>query len=306
MLSSFGTTPEYTMNTTSEQQALFDTGAGSQQTSAAARTEGSRMRLTGEPRDIEEAPTPAGSPRGVMGGGYPKAVVMLRPVANASPLGLAAWASAAFVFGSWLAEWYGTDDTALTIWPFLLTFGGLGQLAAGMWSFHARDTFGTLFHTIWGAFWSALAIYYASIGTFTTTAPPAGTRWGHLQNFAIWQIPIACVTLMCAMVAIRRDLWQVATYFLMSIGSILIVIGWFATSRRVIKAGAYFWLFSALASLYRVCAYLFEDVARINMPVFKIRRLQANRPNAEMPANDLGGNGWDTGMRECGVVRGEW
>ncbi|KAJ3052632.1 hypothetical protein HK097_005943 [Rhizophlyctis rosea] len=241
------------------------------------------------------------------GSDFPRSTVFLRPIANPNALGLAAWGSAAFVLSSYLAEWYGTDATAVSIWPFLLTFGGLGQLAAGMWSFNARDTFATVFHSIWGAFWFALGLYYAILTTGLVPLPTGGTRWGHLQNFAIWQVPLACMTAICSLAAYRRDMAQLVTYLFITVGSILIIIGWFTTTERIIKSAAYFWIFAALGAYYRVFVYLAEEAMhfRKELPVYRIRGVDA-RPPVAAAANEWGGHGWNAGMREPGVVRGDW
>jgi len=243
----------------------------------------------------------------------PPTYVFLKPIAHPSALGLAAYASASFVFSAYLAEWYGNDATAMAIWPFLLTFGGIGQLAAGMWSFHARDTLNSVLHTTWGAFWAALAIYYALIATQTGAAnqtgaqggqrfiPDEGTRWGHLQNFAIWQIPLAAITSICMCAALRRDKYSAIIYGLMAIGSALSVVGWFTTTTSVLKIAAYFWLASSLASLGRVFDKLVGESARKDhvLPLYN----RKNRNNADDGYNS---RGWDSAYREPGVVQGEW
>lgn len=237
----------------------------------------------------------------------PPTYVFLKPIAHPSALGLAAYASASFVFSAYLAEWYGTDATATVIWPFLLTFGGIGQLAAGMWSFHARDTLNSVLHTTWGAFWAALAIYYALVATQQGTAtaqgsqnfiPDEGTRWGHLQNFAIWQVPLAAITSICMCAALRRDKLASIIYALMAVGSALSVIGWFTTTTSVLKIAAYFWLASSLASLVRVFDKLVGESAK------KDHVLPLYRKNRNTGDNTY--RGWDSAYREPGVVQGEW
>jgi hypothetical protein len=239
----------------------------------------------------------------------PPTYVFLKPIAHPSALGLAAYASASFVFSAYLAEWYGNDATATVIWPFLLTFGGIGQLAAGMWSFHARDTLNSVFHTTWGAFWAALAIYYSMIASQTGSAtaqggqgfiPDEGTRWGHLQNFAIWQVPLAAITSICMLAAIRRDKYAAIIYGLIAVGSALSVIGWFTTTTSVLKIAAYFWLASSLASLVRVFDKLVGESARKDhvLPLY-------NRKGRNDADNDHA-RGWDSAYREPGVVQGEW
>jgi succinate-acetate transporter protein len=230
---------------------------------------------------------------------FPPTTIFLKPIAHPAALGMAAYASAQFVFSAYLAEWYGQDATAQAIWPFLLTFGGLGQIAAGMWSFHARDTLHSVFHTTWGAFWAALAIYYATYTAETGLAPNGGVRWGHLQNFAIWQIPVAAITALCAISVFKREGASTGNLLLITIGSILAVIGWFSPSIAVVKIGAYFWLASSALSLARLLEYLLAESTRKDtvLPLYR-KRNQGNNEGAR--------TGWNTGYREPGVVQGEW
>ena len=39
-----------------------------------------------------------------------------------------------------------------------MTFGGIAQFAAGMWSYRARDVVATLAHGMWGSFWLAFGL----------------------------------------------------------------------------------------------------------------------------------------------------
>ncbi|KAJ3039730.1 hypothetical protein HDV00_011962 [Rhizophlyctis rosea] len=279
-------------------------------------THGSHATIPGTQGDHD---TPAGYRTGdpITGPGYkggypgenssfPPTTIFLKPIAHPAALGLAAYASAQFVFSAYLAEWYGQDATAQAIWPFLLTFGGLGQIAAGMWSFQARDTLNSVFHTTWGAFWAALAIYYATYtfdnntGNNTSNVVPyGGVRWGHLQNFAAWQIPIAAITALCAISALKRDGASTGNLLLITVGSILAVIGWFSPSIAVVKIGAYFWLASSALSLARLLEYLLAESTRKDtvLPLYR-KRNQGNNEGAR--------TGWNTGYREPGVVQGEW
>jgi succinate-acetate transporter protein len=236
----------------------------------------------------------------------PPTRIFLKPIAHPTALGLAAYGSASFVFAAYLAEWYGKDTTATVIWPFLLTFGGIGQFAAGMWSFHARDTLNSVLHSAWGAFWAALALYYAMIASTNNggaTAngqnyiPDEGTRWGHLQNLAIWQIPLTVITSIAMCAALRRDKLSSLTYALIAAGSALSVIGWFTTTTAIVKIAAYFWLASSLLSFARVFDKLVGESARHDHVLPMYRRNK--NPEGFTP-------GWNPAYKEPGVVQGEW
>ena len=60
--------------------------------------------------------------------GRPEARIVLQPVAAPSVLGYFALASALIVYGSWFAGGWGTEKDASSFFPFLLLFGGVGQL----------------------------------------------------------------------------------------------------------------------------------------------------------------------------------
>ncbi|KAJ3267438.1 hypothetical protein HK104_005890, partial [Borealophlyctis nickersoniae] len=189
----------------------------------------------------------------------PTQVVSLRPIASPQALGLAAYASASFVFAAYLAEWYGNPGTGPQFWPFILTFGGLGQFAAGMWSFRSRDTLSTVIHTMWGSFWLSLGLFYIFVGI---SAIPQMERWDHIEPWAIWQAPLLAFTWAACIASLFRD-WTLMTILgLMSTGSTLTLIGWFAPSKAVVKIGAYVWLLSSLLSLLRVFVHLRDEEAR--------------------------------------------
>ncbi|KAJ3045745.1 hypothetical protein HDV00_007871 [Rhizophlyctis rosea] len=194
--------------------------------------------------------------------GFPRTSIFLQPIAAPQGLGMAAWSATAFVFGAWLAEWYGTDATALSIFPFFI-LGGICQFAAGMWSFRSRDTLASVVHTMWASFWIAIGIYYATRPATVRILPnqpnTQPTRWTDLQNFAIWMVPIAAFTWIAAMASLLRDLSLTLILSTMATGSTLTLIGWFAPSTTVVKIGAYFWLFGSLLQLFRVFVFFIHE-----------------------------------------------
>jgi hypothetical protein len=68
----------------------------------------------------------------------PDARIMLQPLAAPSILGYFALGSALIIWGPWFATAWGTEKDYAAFFPFLLLFGGFGQLAAALWSYRAR------------------------------------------------------------------------------------------------------------------------------------------------------------------------
>ncbi len=100
-------------------------------------------------------------------------------VADASPLGLAAFAVTTFTLGSALAGWQGivggggtpsTTAFVATI-PLLIIFGGIAQFVASMWSFRKGSTFWATFLGVFGSLYATLGL---SILLSGTTGIPVG------------------------------------------------------------------------------------------------------------------------------------
>jgi hypothetical protein len=115
----------------------------------------------------------------------PEARVMLQPVAAPSILGYFALASALIIYGSWLAGWWGTEKDTGAFFPFLLFFGGFGQLAAALWGYRARAAVAAALH-----------------GTHTISVPPRGDEW---QSLGEWSIYMAIITWTTAFAALARS-----------------------------------------------------------------------------------------------------
>lgn len=86
--------------------------------------------------------------------------IFLKPIAPPAALGLAGFAGSTFIAASWIADWWGTNASPTTFFPFVGVFGGLAQFIAGLYGFAARDTLVTVVNTMWGSFWIALGILW--------------------------------------------------------------------------------------------------------------------------------------------------
>ncbi|KAJ3009660.1 hypothetical protein HKX48_007813 [Thoreauomyces humboldtii] len=227
--------------------------------------------------------------------GGPFARINLTPIAAPSALGLAAFASSTFIVATWLASWYGNELTPFALWPFLLTFGGFGQFAAGMWSFNSRDTLATVFHTMWGAFWIAVSL---SLAVIHPDAAVGGivNRYAYNDAWAIWMVPLAILTYVLTAAATFRDLIWASSLFTLATGSLLGVLGWFISETAILKLMGYFWIVSSALATYRVALYVLHEAnpKREVLPRFAHSRHHA--------AQD---KGYASGFHEPGVVAGD-
>jgi uncharacterized protein len=191
--------------------------------------------------------------------------VFLQPIAAPSILGLFGLATATLMIGAWMAGWYGTAVTPLTLSPFLLTAGGLAQFLAGMWSYRARDGLATAVHGMWGAFWLGFGLLYllVAMGAFPgLLAPVIGTA---SPPFAFWFIALCVITAVCALAAMAENMGMVAVLGLLSLASAFAAAGWFAGATWPIRVAGWCFVLSAVAALYTACAMLLEGGFRRTM-----------------------------------------
>jgi|SRR5579884_219639 len=132
----------------------------------------------------------------------PEARIMLQPLAAPSVLGYFALGSALIIYGTWFAAGWGTEKDPSAFFPFLLFFGGFGQLAAALWSYRARSAAAAALHGSWGAFWLGLALIYLLVTTHTVTAPARGLEWPSLGQ---WMIYMAVISWTTAFAALARS-----------------------------------------------------------------------------------------------------
>lgn len=217
--------------------------------------------------------------------------IHLTPIAPPSALGLASYASSTFIVGTWLASWYGNEVTPLIIWPFILTFGGLGQFASGMWAFKARDTLGSVFHTMWGSAWLAMGLFLAYAGAQES----AVNRYAYNDAWAIWMVPLSVLTYVLTAAAVYRDMVWAGITFTLATGSLLGVLGWFIHEPAVLKLTGYFWIVSSAMATYRVALYVLHE-ARPDRDI--LPRFQHNRYREHC------GKGYHHGYNEPGVLAG--
>jgi succinate-acetate transporter protein len=194
----------------------------------------------------------------------PGVSIFLRPYAAPSALGFASFFCSCFTLATWYAAWYGGIATPVGIAPFVMMMG-IAQIFAALWCYPARDTTGTVFHGTWGSLFLSWGVLHVMI-TQGFIAPLL-FRWGASDEYAMWLVTCAAITGAICLVTLPRDILISSVAAFMFIGSVLIFAGHFETdseddssSRRLVKAGGYFWIFASVVALLRSAIYLLPPV----------------------------------------------
>ena len=170
------------------------------------------------------------------------------PLANAGPLGLSAFAITTFLLSLVNAGLLATGAEPV-VFGMALMVGGLAQVLAGMWEFHAGNTFaGTAFvayGTFWLSFWALVQFYVADI--------PAADVGSALGVYLIaWGIFTA--GLFVASFKTTRELNVVLGLLLLTF--VALGVGELATSTGLTRAGGYLGLLTAAGAAYLALAEL--------------------------------------------------
>ena len=194
--------------------------------------------------------------------------ISLQPVAPPSILGLYGLAAATFIVAANLAGWYGNSTTTpLVLFPLALTFGGIAQLLAGMWSYRARDGLATAVHGTWGSFWIAYGIYQLLIAL---TVLPGLADPGAASAFGFWFVVLAAITWVGAVGAVAESGGLAGVLVLLAAGSTLLAVGLLAGVATVQVIGAYLLIISAILAWYTASAMLLNHTfKRAVLPVGK-------------------------------------
>ncbi|HEY8478655.1 MAG TPA: GPR1/FUN34/YaaH family transporter [Spirillospora sp.] len=205
--------------------------------------------------------------------------VVLSPIAAPSILGLFGLAASFMMVGAWQADWYGNALTPLILWPFVLTFGGIAQFVAAIWSYRARDGVATAMHGAWGAFWLAFGLLFLliSIGAFPTVLTPV--IGAENPGFAFWWVGLAVITGLGAIAALGQNLGMTAVLATLAVGAGFSAAGWFAPSEWSLNLGGWLFVVSAVLALYTAAAMMFEATfGRTILPLGKVRAPAENVP----------------------------
>lgn len=90
----------------------------------------------------------------------PQVRIFLQPIAPPAALGLAGFAGSTWITATFIARWWGSEESPTIFFPFVAFWGGLGQFIAGLFGYAARDTLITVIHVLWGSFWMSIGLLY--------------------------------------------------------------------------------------------------------------------------------------------------
>ena len=169
---------------------------------------------------------------------------MLQPLAAPSILGYFALGSALIIWGPWFAMGWGVEKDYGAFFPFLLLFGGFGQLAAALWSYRARAAASAALHGSWAAFFLGLALIYLLATVKTITIPLRGDGW---QSLGQWMIYMAVISFTTACAALAHSVPGFVAQATHGAGATLGAIGLLAGSSGVQQVAG--WVFCAAGAL---------------------------------------------------------
>ncbi|PZH04844.1 hypothetical protein C1I97_19135 [Streptomyces sp. NTH33] len=191
--------------------------------------------------------------------------VVLTPIAAPSILGLFGFASSTFMVASNLAEWWGDRLVSpVVLAPLVIFFGGLAQLAAGMWAYRARDAVATAMHGTWGAFWLAWGMTQLMVANGLLPLDTTLSR-----AFGFWWIVLAVTTIFGALASLGRNLGMFLVMGLLAAGSALLAAGFVGAVHGLVLAGGWVLIASAAAGWYTAGAMMLEQSygGRIILPL---------------------------------------
>lgn len=193
--------------------------------------------------------------------------VVLQPIAAPSILGLFGFAGATFMVATNLAGWYGTPLSGIYLFPFAAMFGGLAQLAAGLWAYRARDALATAMHGMWGAFWLAYGLLWLLVAAHDITLPA-----GKFSALAFWFFPLAAITASGAVASIGKNLGLTATLTTLAVGAALLAIGYLVggslNGSGWLHTGGWVLFASSICAFYTASAMLWNaSFGRVILPL---------------------------------------
>jgi succinate-acetate transporter protein len=214
--------------------------------------------------------------------------IVLTPVAAPSILGLYGMFSAALLYGSNLAGWWGTATSPVLIFPFLLMLGGLAQLIGCIWAYRARDALATAMHGVWATFWLAFGLYQWLVATGNLPLATAVSRPAAF-DLGMWFVPLVAITGALAVAAAAASVGLVGVLTLLTGASLFAAIGY--TGHHPVSNTIAGWLFvlAAAVAWYVASALLIEsERGRAVLPTGRRRAREAAGPDQPEPAARLG------------------
>lgn len=178
--------------------------------------------------------------------------------ADPGALGLGAFALTTFVLS--LANSGIVPTAGAAVLGIALFYGGIAQLAAGMWEFASGNTFGATAFTSYGAFW--LAFWW--LETNPAVAKEAGAA-GVGSFLLAWTI----FTVFMTVAALKTNGVILAVFVALSLTFLALTIGAFSGAAEISRIGGWLGLLTALFAWYGACAVVVNSTwKRAMLPVW--------------------------------------
>jgi succinate-acetate transporter protein len=176
-------------------------------------------------------------------------------LADPGPLGLAGFAMTTMVLSTFNANLIHTGSGVVL--GLALFYGGIAQLAAGMWEFVKGNTFGAVAFSSYGAFWLS---FWALVAFYAKDATP--------QAIGVYLLGWAVFTAYMAVAALRTSAAVLVVFVLLALTFLLLALGDLLGSTTTGHAGGWFGLVTALAAWYASSAAVVnETFKRTVLPV---------------------------------------
>jgi succinate-acetate transporter protein len=186
----------------------------------------------------------------------PPATIDLQPIAEPAVLGSFALASGLIVFGLWFAGSFGDPAAPKTFFPFVLLFSGVGQLAAAMWGYRARDAVVASINGSWAAFWLGWGVLWI-LALAGVAVPRPGEPF---PSMGMWFMYMAVITWTTAFAALAQGLGPFLAQALLGAGATIAAPALLAGGLGWRHAAG--WVFVAAAALlfYTGAATMLDNV----------------------------------------------
>lgn len=163
-------------------------------------------------------------------------------IADPAALGLGAFALTTFVL-SVVNAGIVPAKVEPVVFGLAFAYGGIAQLAAGIWEFAKGNTFGATAFCSYGAFW--LSFWWL---TGHTDLSGAGADVN--KGLGIYLLAWGIFTLYMTIAAIRVSGAVLLVFVLLTITYFLLAFGEFGTSSGLTKTGGYVGILTAIAAWY--------------------------------------------------------
>ena len=178
--------------------------------------------------------------------------VELPPVADPTPLGLAAFALTTFLLSAKNAGWTDGGNAWL---GFAFAYGGIAQLLAGMWEFRNRNVFGATAFSTYGSFWIGLGLYVLLA---------EGASPNPLNDLGFILLAFAIFNTYMLVFSTRVTIAVFLVFLTLEVTEILLLVGFFTSSGEpngIVEAGGVAGLVTAAVAFYASAAGVVNGMA---------------------------------------------